>query len=194
MEYQGFNQRECRRSAEKRKILILGFSCVALYFFHRSAFQQPNIYIIPKINDYDILDRHLRNLIGSRHVVTGLEKSVTDCFAQIRQKWRYIYLLIFVFPIYQMLLPEVHTQIIFTRHKTLKRQNSTLQYSWLVGNKFYNNFFFVGYCTILFLGKTTTPSQDAGNVTDDIGLILFSDDCKKGYHRFQFFAFCKSNR
>ena len=38
--------------------------------------------------NYDFLDRHLRDLIGSRHVVAGPEKSVTDRFASIRQKWQ----------------------------------------------------------------------------------------------------------
>ena len=41
--------------------------------------------IIPNFINYDFLDRHLRDLIGSRHVVAGPEKSVTDRFASIRQ-------------------------------------------------------------------------------------------------------------
>ena len=49
-------------------------------FFRNDRSKGYYTVIIPNISNYDFSDRHLRDLIGSRHVVAGPEKSVTDRF------------------------------------------------------------------------------------------------------------------
>ena len=77
--------------------------------------------------------------------------------------------------------PQVlpHWQVLFKVCSSLKLFNLFLLD--LVGNKSYDNLFFVRYWKILALGQNVTPSQ-AWGVTNNRGPIFFSNDHKKGYY------------
>ena len=72
---------DCAVNYSNTVSLIGHFYMVTRRLFVKFIKLKALLSFIPNILNYDFLDRHLRDLIGSRHVVNGPEKSVTDCYA-----------------------------------------------------------------------------------------------------------------